>query len=82
LDQPAEVVYVKFHGDPGLNTLRACLHLLPGDTPSTNVRITHAYDIDGRRYEKTVDVAEPAAYTVSCDGDPENISVTMAVPSK
>ncbi len=82
LDQPAEVVYVKFHGDPGLNTMRACLHLLPKDPPSTGVRITHTYDIDGRRYEKTVDLAEPAAYTISCDGDPENVSVTIAAPSK
>lgn len=82
LDQPAEVVYVRFHGDPGLNAMRACLHLLPADPPSTAVRITHAYDIDGRRYEKAVDLAEPAAYTVTCDGDPENVSVILAVPSK
>jgi hypothetical protein len=82
LDQPAQVVYVKFHGDPGLNTMRACLHLLPKDAPSVRVRVIHSYDMDGRRYEKTVDSAEPAAYTVSCDGDPENVSVTIAVPSK
>jgi hypothetical protein len=82
LDQPAEVIYVKFHGDPGLNTMRACLHLIPQDSPSAGIRITHTYDIDGRRFEKTVDLAEPAAYTVSCDGVPENISVTIAVPSK
>jgi len=82
LDQPAEVVYVKFHGDPGLNTMRACLHLLPKDVPSANVRITHSYDIAGQRHEKTVDMAEPAAYTVSCDSDPENVSVAIAVPSK
>jgi hypothetical protein len=82
LDQPAEVVYVKFHGDPGLNTMRACLHVLPNDSPNTGVRIRHTYAIDGRRYEKAVDLAEPAAYTVSCDGDPENVSVTIAVLSK
>jgi hypothetical protein len=82
LDQPAEVVYVKFHGDPGLNTMRACLHLLPKDAPGTGVRITHTYDIDGRRYEKIVDLAEPTAYTVSCDDDLENVSVTLAVPSQ
>jgi hypothetical protein len=90
LDQPAEAVYVKFRGDPGLNAMRACLHLLPKEPPrsaaarwaSTSVRITHTYDIDGRRYEKTVGLAAPGAYTVSCDGNPENISVTAAVPSK
>ena len=82
LDQPAQVVYVKFHGDPGLNAMRACLHLLPKEAPSAGVRVTHTYDIDGRRTEKTVDLTQPAAYTVSCDGDPENVSVTIAVPSK
>jgi hypothetical protein len=98
LDQPADVVYVRFTGHPALNAMRACLHLLPKEPPrpgprgpqrvraarraSTGVRITHTYDIDGRRYEKTVGLAEPGAYTVTCDGDPENISVTLAVPSK
>ncbi|MCL5281736.1 MAG: hypothetical protein M1376_17700 [Planctomycetes bacterium] len=82
LDQPAQVVYVKFHGDPGLNTMRACLHLLPQDSPRTGIRITHTYDIADRRYEKTVNLAEPTAYTISCDGDPENVSATIAVPSR
>ncbi len=82
LTSPAEVVYVKFHGDPGLNTMRACLHLRPNNPLSTSIRVTHAYDIDGQRREKTVDLAGPTAYTVSCDGDPENVSVTLALPSK
>ena len=82
LDQPAEMVYVKFHGDPGLNAMRACLHLLPAVPPSTAVQITHTYDIDGRRYEKTVDLAKPAAYTIPCDSDPQDVSLTMAVPSR
>jgi hypothetical protein len=82
LREPAEVVYVRFHGDLGLNTLRACLHLLPKDRPNTGVRITHTYDLNGQRHEKTVDLPEPAPYTVSCDGDPENVSVTIAVPSQ
>jgi hypothetical protein len=82
LDQPAEVVFVRFHGDPGLNTMRACLHLLPKDPASAGIRITHTYDIDGRRQEKTVDLGQPGAYIISCDGEPDNISVALAVPSK
>ncbi|MCU0916896.1 MAG: hypothetical protein MUC88_20400 [Planctomycetes bacterium] len=82
LKEPAEVVYVKFHGDPGLNAMRACLHLLPKDPPTTGVRIVHTYVLDGRSYDKTVSLDEPGAYTVSCDGDPENVSVMMAVPSR
>lgn len=81
LDRPAEVVYVRFYGEPGLNTMRACLHLLPKEPPSTKVQVTHEYTIDGRAYRRTQDLAGPAAYAIHCDGDPENISVRIAVPS-
>jgi hypothetical protein len=82
LDRPADVVYVRYHGDPGLNTMRACLHLLPQTPPSTRLRVTHTYNLAGRRYDKMVDLPEPMAYTVSCDGEPENLSLTLAVPSQ
>lgn len=81
LDRPAEVVYVRFFGDPGLNTMRACLHLLAREPPGTNVQITHECAIDGRSLSTTRDIAGPADYTVDCPGDPENISVRIAVPS-
>jgi hypothetical protein len=81
LDRPAETVYAKFHGDPGLNVMRACLHLLPPGPPRTGVRITHVYKIDGQPREKTVESAGPTAYTIDCDGDPENVSITIGVPS-
>ncbi len=81
LDRPAETVYVKFQGDPGVNAVRACLHLLPLKAPRTNVRVTHAYQIDGQVREKSVQLAEPTAYTVDCDADPENIAITISVPS-
>jgi hypothetical protein len=81
LDRPAEVVYVRFYGDPGMNTMRVCLHLLPKEPPSTGVRITHEYTIEGRSYSRTQDLAGPAAYTINCDGDPENVSIKIAVPS-
>jgi hypothetical protein len=82
LHNPAEVVYVRFYGNPGLNTMRACLHLLPMKSSDTDVQITHEYAIDGRLYSKTQDMKEPGAYTINCDGDPENISVKIAVPSR
>jgi hypothetical protein len=81
LDRPAEVVYVRFHGDPGLNAMRACLHLLPKEPPTTRVQVTHEYAIDGRSYSRTQNLDGPAAYTIDCDGDPENVSVTIAVRS-
>ena len=82
LDRPADVVYVRYHGDPGLNTMRACLHLLPPTPPSTDLRITHTYNLAGRRYDKTVDLPKPGGYTIWCEGDPENLSLTLAVPSQ
>jgi hypothetical protein len=82
LDRPADVVYVRYHGDPGLNTVRACLHLLPRTPPTTRVCITHTYNGGGRRYDKTVDLTEPSAYTIPCDDDPQDVSLTMAVPSR
>lgn len=81
LDDPADVVYVRFNGDPGLNAMRACLHLLPKEPLSTNVQITHEYVIDGQSHRKTQDLAGPAAYTIHCDGDPDNVSVKIAVSS-
>jgi len=82
LPSPAEVVYVRLHGDPGLNAMRACLHLLPPDPPSAGIRITHVYNIDGRRQEKAVDLAKPGPYIISCDADPENVSVAVAALSR
>ncbi len=81
LDRPAEVVYVRFHGDPGLNTMRACLHLLPKESPTTRVQVTHEYLMDGHAYRRVQNLAGPAAYTIDCEGDPENVSVTIAAPS-
>jgi hypothetical protein len=81
LDEPAEVVYVKFHGDPGLNAMRACLHLLPKRKPNTDVQITHSYEIGGRTYHKTISLAEPGEYVIRCEGDPNNVAVTINVPS-
>ncbi len=81
LDRPAQTVYVKFHGDPGLNTMRACLHLLPAEPPCTHIRVTHAYEIDGQLHRKTMELAEPTSYTIDCDRDPENVCVTIGVLS-
>jgi hypothetical protein len=81
LDTPASEVYVKFTGNPGLNTFLACLHLLPAEPPKTNVRVTHAYLLDGRLRRRTVDLDRPGEYTVTCDGPPENAFITICVPS-
>mgnify|MGYP001037322421 CR=1 FL=1 len=81
LEKPAEQVYVKYTGNPGLNTIRACLHLLPEQPTQTALRIKHGYSIDGRVETKTIDLDKPADYIVECESEPENVFIEMTVPS-
>ena len=81
LDKPAEQVYVKYTGNPGLNVIRACLHLLPKQPPETELKIVHGFSINGQLRMKTVDLGKPDGYTIECESEPENIFIEMAVPS-
>jgi len=81
LDKHAEQVYVKYSGDPGLNTIRACLHMLPKQPSKTGLRITHGFSTNGRLQTKTIDLDKPDDYTIECDGEPENVFIEMTVPS-
>jgi hypothetical protein len=82
LDRPANKVYVKYKGDPGLNVVRACLHLLPKQTPQNQVRIVHGYEVDGQLRADTIDLDGPGGYTIECNSEPENVFVEISVPSK
>jgi hypothetical protein len=82
LDKPAEQVYVKYTGNPGLNVIRACLHLLPKQHPKTDLHIVHGFSINGRDQTRTIDLDKPDAYTIECDGEPENIFIEMTVLSR
>jgi len=81
LDKPAEQVYVKYTGNPGLNVIRACLHLLPKQPPKTELKIVHGFSINGQLRTKTIDLAKPDDYTIECESEPENIFIEMVVPS-
>jgi hypothetical protein len=81
LDKPTEQVYVKYTGNPGLNVIRACLHLLPKQTPKTALRITHGFSINGQLQTKTIDLDKPDDYTIECKSEPENVFIEMTVPS-
>lgn len=82
LDEPANEVYVKYTGEPGLNTIRACLHLLGERPTASRIRIVHGYRIGEHLHRKRIDLDGPATYTVQCDGEPENVFVEISVPSK
>ena len=80
LSDAADAVYVQYTAHTGLNTIRACLHLLPARAPEDNLKIVHAYRVDGRLKTTERRVTGPCAYTVDCEGEPENVSVKLEVP--
>ncbi|MCP4256491.1 MAG: hypothetical protein GY774_03070 [Planctomycetes bacterium] len=82
LESPDEQVYVKFTGNPGLNTIHACLHLLPKNPPKSTVRIEHGYKITGQLQSKLVKLDRPGSYAVDCISEPENIFIKISVPSQ
>lgn len=82
LEQPAEDVFIQYIGDPGLNTVRACLHTVSEKTPQHEVEITHGFEIEGELQTKTLLIDQPEEYVIECEDEPENIFVRIAVPSK
>jgi hypothetical protein len=81
LDKSAEVVYVKYTGNPGLNVIRACLHLVDNRPAQTRIQVVHGYVIDGFLHRKAINLAQPTSYTVTCDGEPENTFIEVSVSS-
>jgi len=81
LEKPAEVVYVKYTGNPGLNTVRACLHLIDNRPAQTRIGVVHGYKIGGLLHRKTIDLSQPADYTVTCEDEPENVFIEISIPS-
>ena len=82
LEKPATSVFVKYTGNPGVNVFRATVHLKRARPTQQAIRITHAYKIDGRLIERVVEMPEPGEYNVTVDGEPENVSIRLAVPSR
>jgi len=80
LSEPTDEVFVKYTAHTGLNTIRACLHLLPERTPDNHINITHTYQLDGQLQETDKQLTGPTTYTVQCPTEPENISVTLENP--
>ena len=80
LPDPAETVYVKYTANTGLNTIRACLHLLPNRTPENDVKIVHEYRLGGQLKTTEKRLTGPAAYTVDCPAEPQNVSIKIEVP--
>jgi hypothetical protein len=75
-------VLVKYTGNPAVNVIRATVHLKPEKTPQRAINITHAYKIGDRLIERVIRMQQPGNYNINVEGEPENVFVRMAVPSK
>jgi hypothetical protein len=84
LSEPADEVFVKYTAHTGLNTIRACLHLLPERLLELerNINITHTYRINGRLQEFEKQLTGPATYTIHCPNEPENLSIKLIHPHR
>lgn len=82
LPEPADVVFVKYTANTGLNTIRACLHLTKGSDAASEgpLRVTHIYRIDGQLKETQKTLAGPGAYTIDCPSEPQNVSIKLEAP--
>ena len=81
LAEPADVVYVRYYGRPGVNVIRACLHLLPAVKHDAAVKITHGYKLDGKLTRKAVSMKAPGDYKIDCPGKVENVFIRIEKPS-
>ncbi len=80
LTNPTGTVYIKYIANTGLNSIRACLHLLPSRAPQEHIEVEHTYRI-GDQLEQTQKRLEgPATYAIECSAEPQNVSIKLEVP--
>ncbi|MBN2329717.1 MAG: hypothetical protein JXR73_21430 [Candidatus Omnitrophica bacterium] len=82
LEEPVNEVFVQFTGDPGLNIMRACLHVTPRRAPSNRAVITHGFKTGGVMQTRTIEMDRPGGYAIECESPPENVFIKIAVPSR
>jgi hypothetical protein len=82
LDRPAKLVYLRYEGDPGVNTLRIYAHCLDDKPPRQNpITITHAWTENGSLKTQRVTLEKPGPYAVSTAAEPTDEYVELAIPS-
>ena len=60
------------------------LHVSRADAAKTVAQpltVTHKFKVNAAEKTVTQELPKPGPYTVTCDGEPENVSVTLAAPS-
>lgn len=83
LAEPAARVWVRLEPATAANALRVYGHCQPeGARQGGPVIVTHRYRERGELVERSFTFTAPQEYRILCEGEPENDSVTMAVPSR
>ncbi len=82
LNQPAELLFVHYVGDPALNNFAVYAHCLPDVAPTqAPVEITHTWSEQGQLKRHQVTLSESGDYEITVRDVPTNQSVEMAVAS-
>ena len=83
LDQPAESVYFKYIGDPGLNQVWVYGHCLGREVDnSAAVEITYGVEENGEMKEVTNSFADKAEFTIDSGNEPDSKYFRLSLPSK
>jgi len=82
LDAPARTVYVRYVGDPALNNIRIYAHCVDDQPrPPGPVHVHHVWREAGVSKSKTSTLQEAGPYTITCEQEPEDETIELAVPS-
>ncbi len=84
LDRPAGTVYVRIEPTYGLLNMAIYLHVSrpdAGAVAGSPMTVTHRFKIGLTEKTVTNELPRPGPYTVTCDADPEDLSITFAAPS-
>ncbi len=83
LDEPAEIVYLKYVGDPAVNQIWVYAHC-QGRTESNKnpIKVTHCYEQDGEIQERSFQFSGKSEYTINCETEPVDRFIRFELPSR
>jgi hypothetical protein len=83
LSRPAPSVWLRLDPAVAVNGLRVYTHSAREDAEQLGpVLVTHTYRAGGKEHRASFRFAKPQPYEIFCEDDPENVTVTMSVPSR
>ena len=81
LEQPARAVFVRYTGDPGVDSLRIYAHCVHEKSCAPSpVKITHAWREGGRLKTHEVFLERPGDYEISVGEEPEDEWIELSSP--